>query len=143
MNEQKSNVNKNKEYSDNGDYEYKWKNKKNYPMVLELFKLIKHSISNNITLFYNKKYIAVGFFEKNQAEGFVRFTPSNDDFLIRLKIPQSIEIDENIKNAGLKLGKYQEDFGGYYRIYLSNNDISNRKNILIELIKIAYLKYRM
>jgi len=86
---------------------------------------------------YNKFYI--GLAKDDQANNFVLIRARKNSFSIELKIKQSEEIEKMIENAGLDLIDYDKR-RGRYRIRLSKQDVNKNKELITNLLKMAYGK---
>lgn len=84
---------------------------------------------------YNKFYI--GLAKNGQPDNFVAFKPRKHNLYLEIRMEQSKEISEKIESAGLDLFKYDSKWGRYH-VRLTKSDISNQKELLKELLKIAY-----
>lgn len=103
-------------------------------MADEVLNLIK-TISPNFEFNYVKHYI--GLINEGQINNFVKMIPQKINILITLRIPKSEEIDEKIDNANLDFLDYDEKWSRY-RIRIKKDEIEKKKEIIIELLKIAY-----
>lgn len=115
-----------------------WENekgtKKTVAIADELMIWIKE-IDGTLELKYNKFYI--GLSKNGQAFNFVAFRPKKSFMSFDLKIPMSDEIDNLIENAGLDMQDYNTRWGNY-RLRLTSNDLKTHKELLSNLIKMAY-----
>lgn len=84
---------------------------------------------------YNKFYI--GLSQDGQPDNFVSFKPRKNNLYLEIRMDQSKEITERIENAGLDLFKYDSKWGKYH-LRLTEADIENQKELIVELLKLAY-----
>jgi len=111
--------------------------KQTVSMVDEILELIK-TISQDFELKYNKYYI--GLANKSQINNFVIFRPQKNDIMrFELRIPKADEIEEKIEAAGLDILDYDTKWNRY-RIKLNKSQMSKSKEIILELLNIAYKK---
>lgn len=89
--------------------------------VLGLINKIDHTAKLN----YNRAYI--GLYLGHRVNNFVAFHPKQNFCKTRFRIPQSVEMDEEIKRAGLDLVGYKA--WGAYEIRLSDKDRQNQQLI--------------
>ena len=109
--------------------------KQTLAMVDEILELIK-TISPDFELKYNKYYI--GLANKGQINNFVVFRPQkNDNMRFELRIPKADEIEEKIEAAGLDILDYDIKWGRY-RLKLNKTEIAKSKDIILELLNMAY-----
>lgn len=99
--------------------------------VLELI----HDIDTNFNLKYNKPYI--GIEKDGVANNFVIFRPRKNSMTMAVRLGKSDELDQKIEEAGLDILEYSKR-GKRYRIRLSNNDVSEYREVLSDLLKQAY-----
>ena len=86
---------------------------------------------------YNKFYI--GLAKDDQANNFVLFKARKSSFHIELRIKQSDEIEKMIEDSGLDLMDYNKRWGKY-RIRLTKQDVNKNKELITNLLKMAYGK---
>ncbi len=110
--------------------------KQTVAMADEILELIK-TISPDFELKYNKFYI--GLAKNGQPNNFASFRPRKNIMRFELRIPKSDEIDNKIDNAGLDILDYDNKWGRY-RIKLNKEDIKKNRELIIELLKLAYEK---
>ena len=84
---------------------------------------------------YNKFYI--GLAKDGSPDNFVAFKPRKHNLYLEIRMEQSKEISEKIESVGLDLFKYDPKWGRYH-LRLTKSDIQNQKELLTELLKIAY-----
>lgn len=103
-------------------------------MADNILKLISE-FAPGYELKYNKFYI--GLAKGGSPDNFVAFKPRKHNLYLEIRIEQSKEISEKIENAGLDLFKYDPKWGRYH-LRLIKSDVQNQKDLLTELLKIAY-----
>lgn len=102
----------------------------------EILELIK-TISPDFELKYNKFYI--GLAHDGQPNNFAIFRPKKNHVRLELRIPKSKEIESKIEAADLDMLDYDNRWGKY-RIRLNKEEIKRNKEVIIDLLKIAYQK---
>jgi len=110
--------------------------KKTVAIADELLNLISEFVPG-YELKYNKFYI--GLAKDEQPNNFVLFRAKKSSFNIELKIKQSDETEKMIEDAGLDLMNYDKR-RGRYRIRLSKQEVNKHKELIINLLKMAYGK---
>jgi hypothetical protein len=85
-------------------------------------------------LSFKKQY--VGLTVSGQANNFVSMEPKKAHLILRARIPQSDEMTDQLKNAGLDLLPYDKAYGTY-RVRLSDADIAAHQQDLVLLFKAA------
>jgi hypothetical protein len=109
--------------------------KQTVTMADEILELIK-IISPDFEFKYNKYYI--GLANNGRINNFAIFRPQKNNILrFELRIPQANDIEEKIENVGLDILDYDTKWGRY-RIRIKKDEIEKKKDILLELIKLAY-----
>jgi hypothetical protein len=132
-------VDEDEEVSDITDRNYWEQNKgtkQTVAMVDEILELIK-TISPDFELKYNKFYI--GLANNGQPNNFVIFKPLKNAMRFELRMPKSDEIEAKIESAGMDMLDYDNKWGRY-KIRLNKDDIKKNKDLILELIKLAYEK---
>lgn len=84
---------------------------------------------------YNKFYI--GLAKGGQPDNFVAFKPRKHSLTLEIKIGQSKETDDKIEKAGLDLIQYDPKWERYH-LRINKSDIVSHRDLLSELLKIAY-----
>jgi hypothetical protein len=102
----------------------------------ELVGLI-NEFTSGYELKYNKFYI--GLAKDGQPDNFVIFRPKKSNTTMEIRIEQSTETDKLIEDAGLDLMEYDNKWNRY-RIRISKQDLSKNKELIVNLLKIAYGK---
>lgn len=93
-----------------------------------------HTFAPDVELKYNKFYIglAVGGRTKN----FTIFRPLKSSLRSEFRMSKSDEIQQRIEEAGLDLIDYSK--WGRYRVRLGVNDISQHRDVLLEVLRRSY-----
>lgn len=99
--------------------------------ILDLSK----SFLSSVELSYNKHYI--GFWVDGRACNFAICRPQKSALRLEIRLPQTEATEEMIVNSELDMLDYDKRWGNY-RLRLSPDDITNKKDILLDLIKQAY-----
>jgi len=89
----------------------------------------------SLQLKYNKFYI--GLSRDGQPYNFVSFRPKKNHINLELRLPQSDELDAKIDHAGLDTLEYNNHWG-LYRLRLTKDDVTEKSDILRELMHYAY-----
>jgi hypothetical protein len=84
---------------------------------------------------YNVFYI--GMTRQGQTCNFAMFRPRKGHLLINLRLPEDPDITARLEQAAIDTGVYDRH-NGAYRLRLSNDDISTRRDTLVELLRLAY-----
>ncbi len=84
---------------------------------------------------YNKFYIGVS--KDGQPFNFVLFRPRKSRINLEMKLPRSDEIDERLQAAGVDTLEYNTRWGKY-RLSLSREDVQQHRELLKELMGMAY-----
>jgi len=88
-----------------------------------------------LALKYNKFYI--GLARDGQAYNFVTFRPRKGHMLLGLKLPESEDINQKIEKAGIDTLEYDKRWTTY-RLQLSKADVSNKAEVLKDLMRLAH-----
>lgn len=102
----------------------------------ELVGLI-NEFTSGYELKYNKFYI--GLAKDGQPDNFVIFRPKKSNTTMEIRLEQSTETDRLIEDAELDLMEYDNKWNRY-RIRISKQDLSKNKELIINLLKMAYGK---
>lgn len=89
----------------------------------------------SLKLKYTKHYI--GIQRDGEAFNFVSFRPQKNRVVLRIKLPQSNDTDDEIDAAGLDRNEYNKPWG-IYQIPLSKEDICSKSDMLKKLVGDAY-----
>ena len=123
------------EFNEPKDRAY-WEEKatpENLDLTDDLFNLVKE-IQPKANLKYNKNYIGIAL--NGVARNFVAFRPKKQLVQMEFKIPRSDALDKKVSDAGLNLLSYSRIWG-LYRVQITQSDLFERKDILLELIQLA------
>lgn len=102
----------------------------------ELVGLI-NEFTSGYELKYNKFYI--GLAKDGQPDNFVIFRPKKSNTTMEIRLEQSTETDKLIEDAGLDLMEYDNKWNRY-RIRIAKQDLLNNKELIVNLLKMAYGK---
>lgn len=100
----------------------------------ELLKIAKE-IDETLSLRYNKFYI--GLAKSGQAFNFCIFRPRKTTINFEFKLPRSEEVDKKIEDSGLETLEYSTQWS-QYRLSLHPDDIKKKREVLKELMQLAY-----
>jgi len=103
-------------------------------MADEVFEMLK-VFNPDLELKYNKFYIGLALGGK--TNNFVSLQPRKASLNLRIRLPQSEEIDAELDQAGLDLLDYDKKWR-QYRIRLGKTDIKKHDELLRKLFKMAY-----
>lgn len=125
-----------KEVTDRNYWETIRGTKKTVAIADELLNLISE-FAPGYELKYNKFYI--GLAKDGQPDNFVIFRARKSSLNMELRLKRSDEIEKMLEDAGLDLMNYDKRWGRY-RIKLSKQDVNKHKELIIDLLKMAYGK---
>lgn len=114
-----------------------WENRATQSTVAladQLLELIKQ-FNPSLELKYNKFYIGLSL--DGQAYNFVSFRPRKAQINLSLKLPETDDIDAKIDEAGINTLEYDKRAGAY-RLQLTRGDVESKKDVLRELLRLAY-----
>ncbi len=100
----------------------------------EIYRICK-SFAPNLSQSYKKIYI--GFWLENRAFNFAVCKPRIQGMLLEIALPQSPDIDSELKSTGLDILAYNRHFG-MYRISLKKGDVDAHEPFLKSLLRRAY-----
>ncbi|MHC1738977.1 MAG: hypothetical protein AB9882_13305 [Ignavibacteriaceae bacterium] len=100
-------------------------------IVDDLLILLKQ-VNDKLELKYNKFYI--GLAKNDQPDNFVIFRPQKSIVRVEIRLPQTPEIDDDIRNSGIDVLDYNKR-NGRYVLKISHNDIKKHSEFLTELFK--------
>jgi len=86
-------------------------------------------------LSYNKHYI--GFWVDGRPYNFAIMRPQKNNLRLEISLPKDEQYDEIISSAELDMLDYDKRWAKY-RIRLSDKDIKDKEDVLLELLKCAY-----
>ncbi len=113
-----------------------WSNKSSptgLQIVDSLLELTKR-VQQNAELKYNKYYIGLDI--GGRARNFLTFTPQKSNVLTSFKISNDPDLDDWMDEAGLSRSTYDSHFK-YYRIRVRQQDLDERSDALLDLMKQA------
>ena len=99
--------------------------------MLELLR----SFDSSLKLKYNKFYI--GLEKDGQPYNFTIFKPKKKQLNCELRLPQDIDLDAKIDDAGLETLEYDRRYSSY-RLRLTKRDIETKSECLKDLLLLAY-----
>jgi predicted transport protein len=114
-----------------------WETKASKPTLVltdKLFEIIKQ-IDPSLELKYNKHYIGLG--RGGAPFNFVTIRPKKSTITLEIKLPRTDDVDAKIEQAGLEALEYNARWS-YYRLRLTSTDVSNKSDLLRELMKLAF-----
>jgi predicted transport protein len=94
------------------------------------------SFAPGFELNYNKHYIGLAL--NGKAINFVIFRPQKSALRLEVSLPKDDERTAKLENVGLEVLEYDAQFG-YYKIRLSAEDLDKHQELLVALMKEAYL----
>jgi predicted transport protein len=115
-----------------------WESQKATPDTMKLADSIlgiARTIDKGLEQSYKKNYI--GFKLGNRAFNFAVCKPRAQGMHLEISLPQSEEIDAELKKTGLDVLSYNRHFG-LYRISLKQGEIESHKDYITTLLKKAY-----
>jgi len=110
--------------------------KKTVAIADELLNMISEFVPG-YELKYNKFYI--GLAKDEQTDNFAIFRARKSGLNMELRLKQSDEIEKKLEGAGLDLMNYDKKWGRY-RIKLSKQEVNKHKELITNLLKMAYGK---
>lgn len=110
--------------------------KKTVAIADELLNMISEFVLG-YELKYNKFYI--GLAKDEQPDNFAKFIARKSSLNMELRLKQSDEIEKKLEEAGLDLMNYDKKWGRY-RIKLSKQEVNKHKELITNLLKMAYGK---
>ena len=110
--------------------------KKTVAIADELLNLISEFVPG-YELKYNKFYI--GLAKDEQTNNFAIFRARKSGLNMELRLKQSDEIEKMLEETGLDLMNYDKKWGRY-RIKLSKQEVNKHKELITNLLKMAYGK---
>lgn len=103
-------------------------------MVDQLLQIV-HEFDPGLELKYNRFY--VGLAKDGQPHNFVVFRPRRNALVLTVRLKPSPEIQARLDESGLESLEYDKREGGY-RIRLGVDDLTNRGDMVRQLIEMAY-----
>jgi predicted transport protein len=92
-------------------------------------------IDPRVTATFMKIYI--GMARDGRGFNFVAFKPRKKWTTLEIKVPESDEVEAMIRGAGLDVGAYHQGFR-YYPITLTAEDLANRRDAILALMRLAH-----
>lgn len=96
-----------------------------------------NEFTSGYELKYNKFYI--GLAKDGQPDNFVIFRPKKSNTTMEIRLEQTAEIDKMIEDADLDLMEYDNKWNRY-RIRISKQDLTKNKELIVNLLKMAFGK---
>lgn len=96
--------------------------------------LLVNAVAPGMTLKYNKHYI--GLARDGVADNFVQFRARKEHLIVEVRIPRSDEVSALLGDSGIDLLEYDKRWGRY-RMRLTGSDLTDHRELLIELIRRA------
>jgi hypothetical protein len=96
---------------------------------------IAREFDRSLELKYNKFYI--GLSKDGQPFNFLAFRPRKTKINLEIKLAQEENIDKRLEEAGIETLEYSKRWGSY-RLSLSREDIVSNRDLLKDLIRMAY-----
>ena len=103
-------------------------------MADDLLEIVRQ-FDSSLILKYNKFYI--GLSREGQPYNFITIRPRKSHVVLELKLPENDDIGTKIEQAGFETLGYNKRWG-LYRLQVSKTDISQKNEVLRELLKLAY-----
>jgi predicted transport protein len=103
-------------------------------MVDQLLQIV-HEFDPGLEPKYNKFY--VGLAKDGQPHNFVVFRPRKNTLMLTVRLQPSAETQTRLEGSGLEVLDFDKREGGY-RIRLGMDDVDKRRDVLRQLIEMAY-----
>ena len=103
-------------------------------VVDNLFEMLKE-LDASLELKYNKYYVGLG--KDGAPFTFVEFRPRKSTVNLEIKLPETSDVDAKIEQAGLDALEYSSRWGRY-RLRLSAGVLKDNKDVLRDLMRLAY-----
>jgi predicted transport protein len=103
-------------------------------MVDQLLQIV-HEFDPGLEPKYNKFY--VGLVKDGQPHNFVVFRPRRNTLILTVRLQPSAETQSRLEGSGLEVMDSDKREGGY-RIRLGVDDVEKRRDVLRQLIEMAY-----
>src|SRR5206468_6710302 len=108
--------------------------KQTLQVIDNLLKLV-NEVEPKATLRYNKYYI--GLEVDGAPRNFVKFTPQRVQVIMAIKLPQSLEVDGQLKDASIDQLKYDTQFREY-KVKIAGTVDDKQRGVLLSLIRQAW-----
>ena len=119
--------------SDRNFWETERSTKETVALADDMLDLIK-TFAPDLELKYNKFYI--GLAKDGQSNNFATFRPQKNSFRVEIYIKSSLEIDQQLAEAGIDVMDYEKRWGAY-RLRLTKGEIKKHSELLVRLLKMA------
>jgi hypothetical protein len=119
------------------EYWIKKGSKETVAMADQVLEIIQ-SFEPDLKLKYNKFYI--GLAKNGQPRNFAVVRAKKDFLRLEFKLPESDEIQQILDDAGLDVMEYDKRWGSY-RIRISKKDLTENRDVLATLLKMASENY--
>lgn len=104
----------------------------------EMLRMIR-TVAPDLQLKYNKQYI--GLASGGVARNFVMLVPRKQHLVTHFSIPRSDELTEQLEESGLAMLPYDAR-GKNYRARITDKEIAEHGDVLLDLIRRAHAAYR-
>lgn len=114
-----------------------WEHKTSKAMVGiadDLLAIVKQ-FDPTLSLKFNKFYIGLG--RDGQPYNFVVFRPGKLHMVLKLRLPESEDLTTKIEQSGVETLDYDKRWKAY-RLQLSRSDVSEKADVLRDLMRLAY-----
>jgi hypothetical protein len=122
------------EVTDREYWEQKRGTKQTVALADRMLELV-HTFAPGYELKYNKFYI--GLARDGQANNFAVFRPQKAALRFEISLEESEEVSKRLEESGLDVLDYDRRWRRY-RIKLSKSDIDSNRELLVELLKVAF-----
>ena len=119
------------EPTDRSFWETKRGTKKTLSTTDELLKLV-NEVEPKATLKYNKHYIGLGI--DGQPLNFIMFMPRKAHVIMSIKLPKTLEFDEQLEEAGIDTLSYDSQWR-QYRVRIDAAVEGKQREVLLALVK--------
>jgi hypothetical protein len=106
----------------------------NVVLADQLLEII-HSFDPGLSLKYNKFYI--GLARDDRPDNFAIFRPRKSNLRLEFRLDRSDELEQRLDTAGLDVMEYNQR-ARRYRIRVTKPDIEKHRELLAELLQLAY-----
>ena len=109
--------------------------KQTLAVIDSIVELVKE-INPQLVAKYTKFYIGLGI--DGLPNNFISFKPRKKHLCLQIKLPASDATDEVLENANLQLLDYEKRWN-HYRIQVRQADVDSNRDLLLSLMKQAYV----
>ena len=88
-----------------------------------------------LSLKFNKFYI--GLARDGQPYNFVVFRPRKVHMVLQLRLPENEDLTTKVEQSGIETLEYDKRWKAY-RLQLSRSDVSQKPEVLRDLMRLAY-----